>query len=114
MSFVCFVVFFVNREYPCDHYTSVINVTLLMTGCPRVEVHSTALQLLQVLDKRFFGNVGPLHSEGDKGRTKYKIYLFIFQFSLVEILIYYDTFDLVINFLCAFFFYYFSMKCIAL
>lgn len=55
------------REYPCDHYTSVINVTLLMTGCPRVDVHTTAVQLLQVLDKRFFGNVGPLQSEADKG-----------------------------------------------
>lgn len=55
------------REYPCDHYTSVINVTLLMTGCPRVEVHSTALQLLQLLDKRFFGTIGPLQTESEKG-----------------------------------------------
>lgn len=55
------------REYPCDHYTSVITVTLLMTGCPRVEVHSTALLLLQILDKRFFGSVGPLHAENEKG-----------------------------------------------
>lgn len=38
-----------------------------MTGCPRVEVHSTALQLLQILDKRFFGTVGPLQGECDKG-----------------------------------------------
>lgn len=42
-----------------------------MTGYPRVDVHSTALQLLQILDKRFFGNVGPLESEGDKGRTDF-------------------------------------------
>lgn len=56
------------REYPCDHYTSVITVTLLMTGCPRVEVHATALQLLQILDKRFFGSsVGNLHSDNEKG-----------------------------------------------
>jgi hypothetical protein len=61
----CFLINY--REYPCDHYTSVINVSLLMTGCPRVEVHSTALQLLQLLDKRFFGTVGPLHNESDKG-----------------------------------------------
>lgn len=59
---------FICREYPCDHYTSVINVTLLMTGCPRVDVYTTAVQLLQVLDKRFFGNVGPLQNEGDKGK----------------------------------------------
>lgn len=45
-----------------------INVTLLMTGCPRVDVHILAVQLLQVLDKRFFGNVGPLQSEGEKGK----------------------------------------------
>lgn len=38
-----------------------------MTGCPRVEIHSTAIQLLQVLDKRFFGTVGPLQPEGEKG-----------------------------------------------
>lgn len=41
-----------------------------MTGCPRVDVHSTAVQLLQVLDKRFFGNVGPLRTEGEKGRFR--------------------------------------------
>lgn len=39
-----------------------------MTGCPRVEVHATALQLLQILDKRFFGSVvGTLHSDNEKG-----------------------------------------------
>lgn len=52
--YVCF------REYPCDHYTAVINVTLMSTGCPRPVVRDTALQLLQLLDKRFFGAVGPL------------------------------------------------------
>ena len=44
------------REYPCDHYTAIINVTLLNTGCPRSNIHETALQLLQILDKRFFGS----------------------------------------------------------
>ncbi|XP_052897871.1 protein furry isoform X4 [Anopheles moucheti] len=68
--FLALAVIFSAREYPCDHYTSVINVTLLMTGCPRVEVHSTALQLLQILDKRFFGNVGPLHTESDREPDK--------------------------------------------
>lgn len=52
--------YFCFREYPCDHYTSVINVTLMNTGCPRAPVHDAALQLLQLLDQRFFGNVGPL------------------------------------------------------
>jgi hypothetical protein len=60
--------FVFDREYPCDHYTAVINVTLMNTGCPRTLVHETALQLLQVLDKRFFGAVGPLPAEGDTGK----------------------------------------------
>lgn len=34
-----------------------------MTGCPRTLIHTTALQLLQILDKRFFGTIGPLQSE---------------------------------------------------
>ncbi|KAL1131073.1 hypothetical protein AAG570_012310 [Ranatra chinensis] len=70
-----------NGEYPCDHYTGVINVTLMNTGCPRSQVQETALQLLQLLDKRFFGPVGPLPSEGETlggtdsscGTTKSKI-----------------------------------------
>lgn len=36
------------------------------TGCPRPVVRDAALQLLQILDKRFFGVVGPL-AEGDLG-----------------------------------------------
>ncbi|XP_063231705.1 protein furry [Bacillus rossius redtenbacheri] len=71
--FLALAAIFSAREYPCDHYTAVINVTLMSTGCPRTVVHETALQLLQVLDKRFFGSVGPLPAEGeapggDKGR----------------------------------------------
>ncbi|XP_025416970.1 protein furry isoform X3 [Sipha flava] len=49
-------IIFSTREYPCDHYTAIINVTLMNTGCPRSSVRDTALQLLQVLDKRFFGS----------------------------------------------------------
>ncbi|XP_060657758.1 protein furry isoform X2 [Drosophila nasuta] len=65
--FLALASIFSAKEYPCDHYTSVITVTLLMTGCPRVEVHATALQLLQILDKRFFGSVvGTLHSDNEK------------------------------------------------
>ena len=41
------------------------------TGCPRTHVHETALQLLQVLDKRFFGAVGPLPTENDAGKTSH-------------------------------------------
>lgn len=58
-----------HREYPCDHYTSVITVTLVITGCPRVDIQATGLQLLQLLDKRFFGSVGLLQNEKDKGKS---------------------------------------------
>ncbi|KAL5290083.1 FRY family protein [Megaselia abdita] len=63
--FLSLAAIFSAREYPCDHYTSVINVTLLMTGCPRINIHTTALQLLQVLDKRFFGSINHLHVDND-------------------------------------------------
>lgn len=61
-------IYFYFREYPCDHYTAVINVTLMNTGCPRPNIRDTALQLLQLLDKRFFGTVVPL-AEGDLGKS---------------------------------------------
>jgi hypothetical protein len=57
----------ISREYPCDHYTAIINVTLMNTGCPRTEIHETALQLLQILDKRFFGSFSPLGSVVEGG-----------------------------------------------
>ncbi|XP_060535962.1 protein furry [Cylas formicarius] len=70
--FLALATIFSAREYPCDHYTAIINVTLMNTGCPRQNVRDTALQLLQLLDKRFFGSVGPLPendlAEGDRGR----------------------------------------------
>jgi hypothetical protein len=65
--FLALATIFSAGEYPCDHYTAVINVTLMNTGCPRTLVHETALQL-QVLDKWFFGAVGPLPAEGDMAR----------------------------------------------
>ncbi|XP_053624606.1 protein furry isoform X2 [Plodia interpunctella] len=69
--FMALATIFSAREYPCDHYTAIINVTLMCTGCPRAPVHESALQLLQLLDKRFFGTVGPLPADDDsdeKGR----------------------------------------------
>lgn len=46
------------------------------TGCPRAPVHDAALQLLQVLDQRFFGNVGPLPAtELEAG--EFSIFIFI-------------------------------------
>ncbi|XP_069364966.1 protein furry isoform X2 [Maniola hyperantus] len=68
--FMALATIFSAREYPCDHYTAIINVTLMCTGCPRAPVHESALQLLQLLDKRFFGSVGPLPSEDDSSSEK--------------------------------------------
>lgn len=31
-----------------------VNLTLLNTGCPRVQIHETAVQMLHLLYKRFF------------------------------------------------------------
>ncbi|KAK9694916.1 hypothetical protein QE152_g33207 [Popillia japonica] len=67
--FLALATIFSAKEYPCDHYTAVINVALMNTGCPRPIVRDTALQLLQLLDKRFFGAVGLL-AEGDLGRQQ--------------------------------------------
>ena len=61
--FLALATIFSAREYPCDHYTAIINVTLMNTGCPRTNIHETALQLLQILDHRFFGSVSPLGGE---------------------------------------------------
>lgn len=52
-----------------------INVALMNTGCPRPVVRDTALQLLQLLDKRFFGAVGLL-AEGDLGKCSLSHFLF--------------------------------------
>ena len=49
--FLALATIFSAREYPCDHYTAIINVTLMNTGCPRTRIHETALQLLQILGK---------------------------------------------------------------
>ena len=56
---------FGTREYNCDHYTAIINVTLMNCGCPRLLIHETALQLLQILDNRFFGTVLPLDADSE-------------------------------------------------
>lgn len=67
--FMALATIFSAREYPCDHYTAIINVTLMCTGCPRAPIHESALQLLQLLDKRFFGTVPPLTADDDTGES---------------------------------------------
>jgi len=62
--FLALATIFSTREYSC-HYTAIINVTLMNTGCPRLSIHETALQLLQILDNRFFGTVLPLANDDE-------------------------------------------------
>ncbi|GAB6027284.1 hypothetical protein CHUAL_001566 [Chamberlinius hualienensis] len=63
--FTAIATVFSAREYPCDHYTAIINVALMQTGCPRANIHEMALLLLQILDKRFFGSTIPVVAESD-------------------------------------------------
>ncbi|XP_063413170.1 protein furry-like isoform X1 [Mytilus trossulus] len=44
---------FQTREYPCDH-VAMLNLALLNVGSPRMQTHDTAVQLLHLLDTRFF------------------------------------------------------------
>lgn len=44
---------FCDREYPCDH-VAMLNLALLNVGSPRTQTHETAVQLLHLLDTRFF------------------------------------------------------------
>lgn len=54
MCFIALATIFCLREYPCDHYVAIINVTLMNVGSQRGNIQQLALQLLQVLDYRFF------------------------------------------------------------
>lgn len=42
-----------SREYPCDD-VAMLNLAVLNIGSPRVQVHEIAIQLIHLLDKRFF------------------------------------------------------------
>jgi len=68
--FIALATIFSTREYNCDHYTAIINVTLMNCGCPRIVIHETALQLLQILDNRFFGTILPLGTDEDVSSGK--------------------------------------------
>lgn len=48
---------------------------MVISGCPRVDIQATALQLLQILDKRFFGSVGLLQGEKEKGERCFSVNL---------------------------------------
>ena len=52
--FIALATIFSIREYPCDRYIAIIIVTMINVACPRIEIQQLALQLLQILDNRFF------------------------------------------------------------
>lgn len=70
------------------------------TGCPRAPVHDAALQLLQLLDQRFFGNVGPLPAtELEAG----KLIIYIFVFMHCNIMsVHYTSFSLINTYLLSY------------
>ena len=59
-----------------------LNVTLMNTGCPRISVHETAVQLLHLLYKRFFlDDVVAVHDgpfDRDSVRSVTKMYNIIY------------------------------------
>ncbi|XP_055333456.1 protein furry homolog-like isoform X2 [Paramacrobiotus metropolitanus] len=59
---------FCSRDYPCDQFSSIINLALMNTGCPRVTIQELALELLQILDKRFFGQM-PVYGSPERINT---------------------------------------------
>lgn len=64
--FMALATVFSVREYPCDHYMSIICVTLLNAGCPRAPIQEMALQLLHILDHRFFHAKSALTMDDDQ------------------------------------------------
>lgn len=64
--FTAIATIFSLRDYPCDHYIAILNLTLMNTGCPRAHIAETAFHLLEVLDYRFFASDKKLNFEVDK------------------------------------------------
>jgi hypothetical protein len=59
------------REYPCD-YVSMFNLTLMYAGYPVTEIQALAIELLQILDQRYFGetNVSYTTSSDENSRVE--------------------------------------------
>ncbi|KAH7643209.1 furry-like protein [Dermatophagoides farinae] len=60
------------REYPCDRYIAIIIVTMINVACPRIEIQQLALQLLQILDNRFFFNSSNNFHDHNRSGTSIK------------------------------------------
>ena len=61
--FTALATIFSIRDYPCDRYIAIIIVTIVNVACPRIEIQQLALQLLQILDNRFFTGSSSYRSE---------------------------------------------------
>lgn len=60
------------------------------TGCPRAPVQDAALQLLQLLDQRFFGNIRPLPAaELDTGKF-FSFVLIFTSFGMFDLLYFFS------------------------
>lgn len=56
LCFTALATIFAVRDYSCDRYIAIIIVAIVNVACPRIEIQQLALQLLQVLDNRFFSS----------------------------------------------------------
>ncbi|XP_052278154.1 protein furry-like isoform X3 [Dreissena polymorpha] len=65
---------FQAREYPCDH-VAMLNLALLNVGNPRMPTHETAVQLLHLLDRRFFQERSVLGDNSDQHQPLNDVFL---------------------------------------
>ena len=62
------------REYPCDH-VAMLNLALLNVGNPRMPTHETAVQLLHLLDRRFFQEESVLRDKTEQHQPLNDVFL---------------------------------------
>ncbi|XP_052797247.1 protein furry-like isoform X3 [Mya arenaria] len=65
---------FQAREYPCDH-VAMLNLAILNIGNPRMPTHETAVQLLHLLDRRFFQEESVLRDKTELHKPLNDVYL---------------------------------------
>ncbi|KAL4229825.1 hypothetical protein ACF0H5_010217 [Mactra antiquata] len=65
---------FQAREYPCDH-VAMLNLAILNVGNPRVATHETAVQLLHLLDRRFFQEESVLRDNSEQHQPLNDVFL---------------------------------------
>ncbi|XP_053400043.1 protein furry-like isoform X2 [Mercenaria mercenaria] len=65
---------FQAREYPCDH-VAMLNLAILNVGNPRMPTHETAVQLLHLLDRRFFQEESVLRDNSEQHQPLNDVFL---------------------------------------